>query len=539
MRAHIIYFLKLGILFGVLSACSRFALPTEHDSYKELTRKEYESMLDPVENAEIPKKKKRVVLSEKETIHPNFFKKVSLTISEQVPLKEVLLSLAKEAGVDLEFIEIPTKNISMTATQVPFLEIIERITSLIKWRYKIQGACLRLEPDSPYLKNYNIQFLSMKRESTNNVSVATKLLSNDGSISLNNGSESSISSTMSLDFWEELEQNLAVLLMDESEGKKPFSVHKQTGLLSIYATESKHRVIKDYLKKLRKIASAQVLIEAKIVEVTLNDKYKSGINWDSFNLLPGIKGALNESGKSAGLMLSNGSSTSMSAFFNLLNQFGTTRTLSNPRLTVMNNQPAILKVVKNHVYFQLKYDTYFPHSKSNQTNGSEPFVNVQSQINTVPIGLILTLQPSIDTETGEVILALRPTISSKAGEALDPAVQITAAKVKGQNSNADLSNIRSEIPIIKVDEINSVLRMGDDMVVLGGMMKEYVKNQQDGLPGVMDSPLAGLLGSKEEDREVTELVIFLRAHRLEDEEDSSVHEADVRLLDKFTSDPRR
>lgn len=537
MGKHIKNFFNFGLILSII-ACSRFALPTDHDSYKELSRKDYETLLDPIESQK--KKKKKVKSLEKEQVHSNFFKKISLNVSEEVPIKDILMMLAKDAGVDLEFSEALPKNVSMTATQTPFIEVIDRITNLIKWRYKIQGTCLRLEPDTPYLKNYNIQFLSMKRESTNNVSVATKLLSNDASISLNNGSDSTISSTMSLDFWEELDQNLSVLLMDESEGKKPFAVHKQTGLLSIYATESKHKVIDSYLKKLRKIASAQVLIEAKIVEVTLSDQYKSGINWDSFNLLPGIKGSLNEQGKNVGLMLTNGTTTSMSAFFNLLNQFGTTRTLSNPRLTVMNNQPAILKVVKNHVYFQLKYDTYFPHSKSTNTNGTEPFVNVQSQINTVPIGLILTLQPSIDAETGEIILALRPTISSKAGNALDPAVQITAAKVKGQNSSINLDDIKSEIPIVKVDEINSVLRMGEDMVVLGGMMKEQVRNQQDGLPGLMDSPLSGIFGRKEEEREVTELVIFLKAHKLDDEdEDTSVHDADLRLLDKFTSDPRR
>jgi hypothetical protein len=478
----------MGVL--ALASCSRYPFPNEHDPYSGKTRQDYEQVLSkPM--ASKPKVKIMVAHNppQQPKLHPNFYKKVSLSLSEDVPIKDVLRDLSKHVGVDIEMASPPEKGISLSATAIPYIELIQRITALIKWRYHIEGTCLRLEPDTPFLKNYNVQFLSLRCESKDNVSVATKLLNSDAGMTLNNGSDSAIQSSMTSDFWEELSTGLSMLLMDEPSvgGKPPFAIHKQAGILSIYATTQKHTVVDDYIKKLRRITSAQVLIEAKVVEVTLKNEYRSGINWSALKNIAGVQGTLKGLYGAAeniteGLIL-KAEADQMSGILNLMDKFGTTRTLSSPRLTVMNNQPAILKVVENHVYFNLKYDTYYSNPRR-KTDAVEPFTNVQSQIQTVPIGLILTVQPSIDLETGEIIMALRPTISSSAGYVLDPAVELAAQKY-GQS-------IKSRIPIIKVDEINSVLRLGNEMVILGGMMQEVVHNRQYGFPGIADTPISGL-----------------------------------------------
>jgi len=245
----------VGAIAILLASCSRYPFPNEHDPYSGKTRQEYENILSA--SAPLLKKpsiiKKAPALAEPLTLHANLYKKVSLHISEDVPIKEVLINTAKQVGIDIEMAVLPEKGIAFSAKDTPFIEVIQRISSLIKWRYHINGACLRLEPDTPFLKNYNVQFLSLKRESKDNVSVATKLLNSDAGISLNNGSESAIQSSMSADFWGELETSLTVLLMDEpsQSGKPPFAIHKQGGVLSIYATTPKHNMIADYLKKLR------------------------------------------------------------------------------------------------------------------------------------------------------------------------------------------------------------------------------------------------------------------------------------------------
>ncbi len=520
----------------LVSSCSRYPLPNEHDPYSGKVRKEYEDILSKpkIQNAKTAKKKKPKLSRPKPALDAKFYTKVSFQISEKVSLKEAISNLCKQVGVDLEMVENPEMALTFSASNTAFIDIIKRITRLVRWRYHLDGDCLRLEKDTPFLKNYNIQFLSFRRESKDSVSVATKLLNTDSGISVNNGSDTAIQSTTTSDFWEELCTSLNVILMDEphANNKQPFAIHKQAGILSIYATSQKHEVIQAYLKKLRTMATAQVLIEAKVVEVTLKNEYRSGINWSFLKdiaggnfSLDGLYGGVKNAQEG---LLMKASKDQMSSVFNLIDKFGTTRTLSSPRLTVMNNQPAILKVVENHVYFNVRYDTYHHHSKTPQHN-PEPFTNIQSQVQTVPIGLILTVQPSIDIETGEIVMALRPTISSRARGAKDPAVELAAKKLG--------HDIVSEIPVIKIDEINSVLRIDDDMVILGGMMQEVVTDNQNGLPGLTDNPISGLISDKQDTRRVKELVIFLRAVRL-DEENSTIDTADERLLENFVTDPR-
>jgi hypothetical protein len=370
--------LVLSLLMVLLASCSRYPFTNEHDPYNGKTRQDYEDLLaKPADVARKPKKiKVNPVSALAPTLHQNFNKKISVHISEGVSLKDVLTTAAKQAGVDLEMASAPEKGISFNARNVPFIDVIKRISSLIKWRYHIDDTCLRLEPDAPFLKNYNVQFLSLRRESKDNVSVATKLLNSDSGVSLNNGSESAIQSSMTSDFWEELVTSLNIILMDEPSqgGKPPFAIHKQSGILSIYATTKKHEVIGDYLKKLRKITSAQVLIEAKVVEVTLKNEYRSGINWSALKDFSGVQGVIKgmyggAENATEGLII-KAEQDQMSGILNLMDRFGTTRRLSSPRLTVMNNQPAILKVVENQVYFNIKYDTYYPTSKKQQIGAS-------------------------------------------------------------------------------------------------------------------------------------------------------------------------
>ena len=94
-------------------------------------------------------------------------------------------------------------------------------------------------------------------------------------------------------------------------------------------------------------------------------------------------------GRTKGFLAKIGPSK-MNAIINLMNEFGTSRTLVKPRLTVMNNQPAILKVVEHQVYFNMKYDQYY---QIRHLQNPQPYTNVSSQIQTVPIGLILTVHP--------------------------------------------------------------------------------------------------------------------------------------------------
>ncbi|MFN9938981.1 MAG: type II and III secretion system protein, partial [bacterium] len=148
-----------------------------------------------------------------------------------------------------------------------------------------------------------------------------------------------------------------------------------------------------------------------------------------------------------------------------LQEFGFVRTLSSPRITVMNNQTAILKVAQNKVYFRLNYDKIY-NSLNNREN-----TTVSSDIQTVPIGLIMLVQPSIDLNTGEILLFLRPSISRLTKTVSDPAIDIAFNSSINIDSNKLTSPTQSMIPVVEVREIDSVLRLHNkEMAILGGLM---------------------------------------------------------------------
>ncbi len=169
------------------------------------------------------------------------------------------------------------------------------------------------------------------------------------------------------------------------------------------------------------------------------------------------------------------------------------------RLTVQQNQTAILKVAQNQVFFRLFFQTIEQDNGNTQTN-------VNSVIQTVPVGVIMTVQPSINQETDEISLALRPTVTRVVEEVNDPAVAI-----------ASNNTVQSQVPVVAVQEIDSVVNCTRARwSVMGGLMSDNSTNQEEGVPLLGQLPVIGYLFKARDDAtRKTELVIFLRATILE------------------------
>ncbi|MBL0942306.1 MAG: type II and III secretion system protein, partial [Alphaproteobacteria bacterium] len=349
-----------------------------------------------------------------------------------------------------------------------------------------------------------------------------------------NGSSTLVTDSSKSDFWDELEKNLKLLLESgqtfNSLQPNTFTVHKQGGIVTIFASDKVQRQIAAYLDHLKSSTSSQVLIEAKIVEVNLSDDYKSGINWHvlsrNFSLsLP--FGELAPLGITPTMMAERnvlkiaGHHHNLTGLVSFLHQFGTVRTLSSPRLTVMNNHSAVLKVARNHVFFKVNYLREIPEDRQQRI-----LERASSQIQTVPIGLVMVVHPTIDKTTGKITMALRPTISSVAREIEDPAVSILSEQQK-----------ISTVPEVQVRELDSVLQVDSGgVVIMGGLMEERSTNTSNALPGVDEIPLLGaFLTGKEDSREVTELVIFLRATIIDS---SKISATDQKVYKTFSRDPR-
>jgi len=176
-----------------------------------------------------------------------------------------------------------------------------------------------------------------------------------------------------------------------------------------------------------------------------------------------------------------------------LETFGDVKVLSSPKVMAMNNQSAILKVVDNEVYFTTDVQIVAGNVNTDSTTA------VDTNVNTVPIGFVMTVTPFID-DKDIVTLNVRPTISRIISYVQDP------------NPSLATADVVSEIPVIQVREIETVLKINNgDTAVIGGLMQDQIDKNESGVPILSSIPWVGALFRYQDDEYVkSELVIFIR-----------------------------
>jgi general secretion pathway protein D len=277
-------------------------------------------------------------------------------------------------------------------------------------------------------------------------------------------------------------------------------VNPETGIVNVRATGRQHEKIQEFLDQVMASARRQVLIEATVAEVTLSQNYQQGIDWSRVradSLASGL--SLLQAGSSitgAGLFTLGVRDVSSSggvftATLKLLENYGNVKVLSSPKLSVLNNQTAMLKVVDNLAYFTIKADT----ATSNTSTTTTYTTNLYS----VPVGLVMNVTPQI-SGNDSVLLNIRPSISRKYGTVVDPHPELQKLGIK------------NEIPVIRTREMESILRVDNGSIaVMGGLMEDSVDNTDQGVPGLAGLPIIGNLFQNRNDTHTkTELVVFLR-----------------------------
>jgi len=322
------------------------------------------------------------------------------------------------------------------------------------------------------------------------------------------------------------------------------SINRQAGLISVFTTERNHKAVKKYLDELRRSVTAQVLIEAKVLEIALDEDYASGVDWASF-FSPDSDVSVGASFPRGALFDSTSSPTDNFNFalttgdFSLaieaLSRYGTVRALSSPRLTVLNNQAAVLNVATNLVYFELDIEVTTTADAGTQTS-------VDSEIQNVPEGVLINVVPSIDLDRRTVSMAIRPTITNVDEFVNDPGVALSIAFGSAGLSESlvnTLSNVTSPVPVVDVQEFDSVIEMpSGQAVVLGGLMRDRVRTAETGIPVLAEVPYVGNLFKSHTDKvEKTELVVFLKA-TIVDSADKTIHNTDRDLYRTFSGDRR-
>jgi len=270
----------------------------------------------------------------------------------------------------------------------------------------------------------------------------------------------------------------------------------------VLGTAKQQELVQQYLDRVMQSAQRQVMIEATIVEVSLKDQYRMGIDWSK--ALQGATGwTINTLGAGTNALAgaltpfiqatyTNTGSNGFTAVIDLLESFGNTRVLSSPKLMALNNQTALLKVVNNLVYFNVKADTVTTANVGTTTTYT-------TTPQTVPVGIVMSVLPQIN-ENGMVSLTVRPTISRQVGTVADP--------------NPDLKDagVTNSVPVIQVREMESLLQVrSGQTVILGGLILDDRQDARDGIPGLSrPEGIGALFGQHERINSQNELVIFLR-----------------------------
>lgn len=555
-----------------LSACQEMATD-KFDPLMGLSRDDYRDLRSPRDNNQgppMPHLAYKPGVGEKGKIAND--KIISLSITEKVPVKDVLQELASKAEVNLELDPRISGGVIFTAVRQPFSKVLDRLCNLAGLRYRVEDGFLRIELDEPYIKSYPIDYLTLIRKSQSEIGIATNVFSSiqggknnnanaNNDVASGNNSTTKVETAAVADFWADIETNVESILTNtksvrslrldtetakelKQEGISPakaFAINRQAGLVSIFGTQKQHEAVIAYLAKVKHNVNSQVLIEARIIEVELDENYKSGINWRT--LFGGAVNGAARFGSAAagapfvtaatatdGVVTLSISDNDFGGILNFVRSFGTSRTLSSPRLTVLNNQPAVLKVARNEVYFTSTVET----TPIIGTNGGSPVGvsrTVNSTPNTVPVGFLMTVQPSINEERDEVTLNLRPTVSFIVDRVEDPGVKIAAADAK-------VPEITSSIPVVAVREMDSVLTLKSGTVaVMGGLMQDASGNLENGVPIADEVPVfSNLLKSRNDTSKLTELVILLRATVVND--GPKPDDADLELYHKFNADRR-
>lgn len=481
------------------------------------------------------------------------------------PVKEVLFAIARDSKFNVDIHPSIKGNVTLNAVDQTLPAILERISKQVDLTYKIQNNVLTITPDQPVLRTYKVDYVNMSRDTTGfigadgQISSASQSSGSSGTVSsssgngANNSSRTSVTSESKSHFWETLEKNLKDILAetdkeilitragstsksstkstkasaetemasvadakrekedDINEYKTLFAgtviVNREAGIINVRATNKQHEKIQEFIDKVMSSARRQVLIEATIVEVQLNDSFQAGIDWSRFGntatssgfnfqqtLGPGIDATSN--GFSVGYLNPVSTLGNLAASVTLLKQFGDTKVISSPKLMVLNNQTAILKVVDNLVYFTVQ---------AQQSQGTQGGVlsTVTTTPNTVPVGIVMSVTPQIN-EASVVNINVRPSISRVVSYVRDPNPQLNGAN--------GATIIPSQIPQIQVREMESLLQVNSgNTAILGGLMQDEVKRNTDAVPGLSDVPGVGVVfKGRDQANKKTELVIFLR-----------------------------
>lgn len=426
-------------------------------------------------------------------------------VVNHVPVSGLLFNLARDAKLNIDIHPDIKGYVTLNVIDQTIIQILERLSKLIKLRYKIDGKNLIVLPDEPYIHIYKISYLNIKRNTLTEMDITTQIISGMNEKTNNsskNNSTTKITNKSDYNFWENLKKNILTILKTNKQKNNNVIINKESGIIAINANHKQHKTIQKFLKKLKTNIQRQVLIEATIIEVQLNDQYQAGIDWQliagDFKINQTLLGGNLANAPFYSIEYNNPNSLFGNFFtkIRLLQQFGNVKVLSSPKIMALNNQTAILKIVDNHIYFTVRA---IPATQVNLKGDLVTAFSYATTPEILPVGLIMNVTPQI-SEKQTIILNIRPTIS-----------RIISFK---QDPNPDLARagVTSNIPEIQVREMETMLKIKNgNVAIIGGLMQDAIDQKTQTIPLLSKLPIIGKIFNYRNNQSIkTELIIFLR-----------------------------